>query len=131
MIIYLVTNKINGKQYVGMTVLTLEQRRKEHYKKSKLSERKQALYNAFNKYGIENFQWEELCSTWNRDYLIELEIMFIKEYGTQNKGYNMTVGGDGVISSKYQDSYKLQFPDGSLQIVKGYKQFCRRNQLYG
>ena len=63
--IYVITNDINGKQYVGKTNNSIEQRFKEHIKDSKRERcEKRPLYNAMNKYGIEHFSIKELeqCS---------------------------------------------------------------------
>lgn len=93
--IYCITNKINGKKYVGLTVTTLANRFKEH--KSDSKRRKcMPLYRAFNKYGIENFYIEELEEVEN-DKLSEREIYWIKKLDTFNSknGYNATLGGQG------------------------------------
>lgn len=63
--IYVITNNINDKQYVGKTNLSIEKRFKEHIRDSKGSMKKhRPLYYAFNKYGIENFSIDilEECS---------------------------------------------------------------------
>ena len=58
--VYCITNLINGKQYVGKTTSTIEERFKEHCRDSR-KERcsKRPLYDAMNKYGVENFKIEE------------------------------------------------------------------------
>jgi len=54
--IYAITNNINGKQYVGKTNFSLQKRFQEHIRDSKQRIKEhRPLYNAFNKYGIENF----------------------------------------------------------------------------
>lgn len=63
--IYVITNDINSKRYVGKTNNSIEKRFKEHIKNSKRERcEKRPLYNAMNKYGIEHFHIEELeeCS---------------------------------------------------------------------
>ena len=63
--IYVITNKINGKQYVGKTNGIIEKRFQEHISDSKRKRcEKRPLYNAMNKYGIENFEIKilEECS---------------------------------------------------------------------
>ena len=52
--IYLITNSVNGKQYVGQTKTTIEHRFKQHISKKKISHCS-ALGGAIEKYGEENF----------------------------------------------------------------------------
>ena len=93
--IYKITNQINGKQYVGKTMLTIEKRWQEHCKDSKRRKiEKRPLYSAMRKYGIENFKIEEIeeCS----DVIVnEREIYWIEKLQTFKNGYNVTIGGDG------------------------------------
>lgn len=69
--IYVITNKINGKQYVGQTSNTIQQRFKEHLYTAKRNEqtRQSPIYRAMRKYGIENFIIKELekCSAEEAD----------------------------------------------------------------
>ena len=63
--IYVITNDINGKQYVGKTNNSIAKRFKEHIKDGKRERyEKRPLYSAMNKYGIEHFHIEGLeeCS---------------------------------------------------------------------
>ena len=57
MIIYKVTNKVNGKIYIGQTVRTLEQRKWQHLDAAK-NGCKTHFYNAIRKYGEDNFVFE-------------------------------------------------------------------------
>ena len=60
--VYLISNSVNGKCYVGSTI-HLDQRRKEHF--SRLANNKHVnahLQNAFNKYGREAFEVLETIS---------------------------------------------------------------------
>ena len=108
--IYKITNKINQKVYIGKTLKNIQSRWKEHcrdYKKSRCETR--PLYNAMNKYGIENFCIEELeCCPDN--IIDEREKFWIKQYNSyigfvNSQGYNATLGGDGkaYISSNIKD----------------------------
>ena len=54
--IYVITNKINNKQYVGKTLNTIEKRFKQHLRDSnKITLEQRPLYRAIKKYGKENF----------------------------------------------------------------------------
>lgn len=91
--IYKITNDINGKQYIGKTERTIEQRFIEHcqnYKKEKLEKR--PLYAAMRKYGIEHFHIELIEETSDPE---EREKYWIEYFGTFKNGYNATIGGDG------------------------------------
>lgn len=95
--IYVITNKINGKQYVGKTSLTIEQRFKEHLRQKGAKARKHyPLYNAMNKYGKENFIISvlEQCS---EDESSDREKFWIEKLDTYYHGYNATFGGDGTV----------------------------------
>lgn len=89
--IYLITNKVNGKKYVGQSI-DIEERWKRHICASKKSEFH--IHRAIRKYGIDNFDFSilEECPV---DKLDEREIYWISELDTYNNGYNMTLGGEG------------------------------------
>ena len=92
--IYKITNKENGKMYVGQTIMPVEKRWHCHKMAWQGNRHCQALYDAFDKYGIENFQIEEIEECKDKD-LNEKEMYWIKYYDTYNNGYNLTIGGDG------------------------------------
>lgn len=52
--IYKITNKINGKVYIGKTTKTVQERWKEHLRESR-TERSEnrPLYRAIRKYGVD------------------------------------------------------------------------------
>lgn len=103
MIIYKATCLINNKVYIGKTIVSLEQRKKTHFKKQSHTRFSRAIH----KYGQENFKWEviEICSTHNR--LNKREIYWINFYNSTNKqiGYNITKGG-GLIGYHHKQSSK-------------------------
>lgn len=106
--IYKITNLINKKVYIGQTVNTVEQRFIEHksqYKAGRYSSSR-PLYNAFEKYGIDNFIIEEIEQIPN-DLLNEREKYWIKYYNSYYEGYNATLGGDTTILYDYDEIIKL------------------------
>jgi len=95
-IIYKATNKINNKIYIGKTIQTLNNRKKRHLYSSKI--KKYYFYNAINKYGFDNFNWEIIDSASTIKELFDKEIYHIaitSAYTNNDIGYNMTSGGDG------------------------------------
>ena len=71
--IYKITNKVNGKVYIGKTVLTVQKRWSQHcsdYEKEEKSSR--PLYSAMRKYGVNNFDIEQVeeCSEESSDSII-------------------------------------------------------------
>ena len=91
--IYKITNKINGHSYIGQSV-HIEKRMREHKLKYNWErEKNKTLYQAFQKYGIENFSFEiiEECEA---NILNIREQFWIAHYNTYNNGYNMTCGGE-------------------------------------
>lgn len=90
--IYKIYNDINDKIYVGKTCSTIAERWSKHlYAYTRYDWH---LYRAMRKYGVENFHIEaiEECTNENLD---EKEKYWIKYYNSFEKGYNMTIGGDG------------------------------------
>ena len=123
--IYCITNLINGKQYVGKTTTSVTKRFKEHCKDcKKRDEEKRPLYNAMNKYGIENFVAQELIEC-EIDELNSYEIMFIEKLNTFGKdGYNATKGGDGSILFDYNQIVNLYKEGKSMVEVASIVHCC-------
>lgn len=91
--IYLITNNINSKVYVGQTK-NPKNRKGQHWFEGKKPNSKNHLYRSMHEYGIENFQFEiiEKCSITNVD---DRERYWISYYQSCNPtvGYNRETGG--------------------------------------
>lgn len=111
--VYKITNKINNKCYIGSSI-RVDKRWKQHINTSKnpnSSQYNYPLYNAFRKYGIENFSFEILRNDF--ESIIEMESYekeMIEQYDTTNKnyGYNQTVYTNNHIISKENLQKHLQ-----------------------
>lgn len=97
MIIYKITNTINGKAYIGQTVQTLQQRMCKHKQRMK-NGAKMPLYCAFRKYGLEAFNIEVIDIANSAEELNEKEIFWIEHFNSFHpNGYNLTRGGAGTF----------------------------------
>lgn len=94
MIIYMATNKINGKMYIGQTIMSLTKRRQAHYDAAKRGS-KTHFHKAIRKYGRDVFEWTILETASSRKRLSDLETKYINEYNSIKKGYNEAEGGFG------------------------------------
>lgn len=95
--IYKITNKVNGKIYVGKTEETPVLRFNEHLRTVKRGSKQSKLYSAIKHYGSDNFYVEELDSASSLEELNNKEKYWISTLDSQNPlvGYNVSSGGDG------------------------------------
>lgn len=98
--IYKVTNKINGKIYIGKTIHTMKARRDSHISKSFSSKcSKIYFHRAIRKYGVNNFVWKVLETGINNEKILDKKECYYIQLLKANKreyGYNLTSGGDGI-----------------------------------
>lgn len=101
MYVYLITNLINDKKYVGIT---------NDYKKRWVNHKcnndpSMAIAKAIKKYGVENFKFEVIESNVPLEEIDEKEIYYIKFYNSHTsggKGYNISKGGRYNIANNVQ-----------------------------
>lgn len=95
-VIYLVTNKTDGKVYVGQTVNFKKRLRQYKYLRCKGQTK---LYNALSCHGFENFLFEILDEAIDKTQLDFLEIFYIEKFESLSplKGYNLLSGGSNGI----------------------------------
>ena len=92
MFVYKVTNRVNGKVYIGQTTRTIAIRWKQHCNPA--NDQCLALHRAINKYGKENFTVEQIDVASDSEELNKKEQYWIAHYDSiAPKGYNMTTGG--------------------------------------
>lgn len=90
--IYVITNIINNKKYVGQS-LDIKKRWARHKQDAFNNTRDYPLYRAIKKYGIDNFLFEVVCECSVKE-LNNLEIYYIEYYDSFYNGYNQTLGGN-------------------------------------
>lgn len=92
--IYKITNKINGKSYIGQSV-HIQKRWEQHISLSKNTDNDTPLYRAIRKYGVNNFDFSVIEECLEED-LNNREIYWINFYNTYEDGYNASLGGGGL-----------------------------------
>ena len=92
--IYLITNKLNNKKYVGQTISDDINTRWKQYKKMDKTSIGRCLYNSLVKYGVDNFNFQIICVCFNED-CNKFEKEYIKKINTISpNGYNLMEGGN-------------------------------------
>lgn len=111
--IYLVTNLVNNKKYVGQVIQRrgYKLRFYEHLVGTKYANT-HLLSNSIKKYGKENFKVELIEENIPEEFIDEKEIYYIKFFNTyyiNKQGYNMTIGGQGIHGYRHtiEDTKKI------------------------
>jgi group I intron endonuclease len=101
MILYKITNNVNQKVYVGITVRTLENRWIRHMSSARRGSNS-PIHRAMRKHGFDSFTIEPILEATSVDELKRLEQQFIQALDTfGSNGYNATRGGDGTMGRKH------------------------------
>ena len=114
--IYMITNTINNKKYIGQSI-NIKRRKSEHFTKQCNMVISKSIFN----YGKENFDFKILKEC-EESQLDELEIKYIIEYKSNNRefGYNIENGGNGIGKISEDTKQKIK------ESTTGYK-----NHFYG
>lgn len=103
--VYLITNTINGRQYVGAAKHGHVKRLSEHCRDA--HKEHSNLHDDILKYGAEVFTTELLEDNISDEQWQEKERFYIAKYNTyygdNPEGYNMTRGGLGTVGYKFTD----------------------------
>lgn len=108
--IYLITNQVNGKVYVGQTGCSIKKRWSQHIYSavSGKGPHCRILRAAMSKYGVENFCVEVIDYAETKEEMEKLEIHWISFYGStdRERGYNISIGGRGNKGYKHSEETK-------------------------
>ena len=113
--IYIITNTITGKQYVGQSI-NIEKRIKQH--RYRTSKGNSYIDNTIQKHGWDNFTWNILYECEPENLNIE-EQKFIALYNTYHNGYNLTRGGE--FSSLGNPMHNPRLKQKAINSKKGFK----------
>lgn len=91
--VYIHTNVISGKSYVGLTTRDMESRLKQHYNDANKGSSLH-FHKALRKYDKDTWISKVLEDNIPIQRLALTEKFYIAKYNTYEKGYNLTTGGD-------------------------------------
>lgn len=130
--IYIITNKLNGKIYIGQSI-NIEERWKQHiYKAFNENEigYNSAIHQAFRKYGVENFDFSVLEEC-DQEELDDKEIQWIKDKNSMSpNGYNILAGGQKIRANLEKRKCPICgeiMSKGASQCLKCYLKERRKN----
>jgi group I intron endonuclease len=105
--IYKITNKVNGKVYVGLTVQGTRTRFLHHLYEAR-SGSNFPVHCAIRKYGESNFDVETLFEAQTHEELKQKEQEYIQLFNCFKTefGYNLTKGGDGTLGRAHSEETK-------------------------
>ena len=130
LIIYKVTNKHNGKIYIGQTINKMIDRMGDHKRKSLKYGSKSHFHCAINKYGIEGFTWTVIDKAKTREELNKKEKYWVSFYNSikRDKGYNLKEGGGQCV---FTDEVKKKIGDAGRgrKQSKEHKELTRQRML--
>lgn len=106
MFLYVITNLINNKRYVGIAQ-DYHRRWREH----KSGHGSKLVHQAIEKYGVENLKFTVACKG-TEAYVKEMEVRAIHMLDTMaHSGYNLTEGGEGSHGWKASDETRKRMRD--------------------
>jgi group I intron endonuclease len=112
MIVYKATNLINGKIYIGQTSLSLEARKRTHFRDAKSNKFNMLFHNAIREYGTNCFVWEIIDQCLTSESFDDLEKHYIKLFHCKYPdGYNLTDGGKGGCGLKISSETRKKKSD--------------------
>lgn len=105
-LVYMLTNRVNGKRYIGVTTTSLKRRVQFHVLDAKNKSEK-VLARAIRCYGIESFDAVVLYEAASKEEMFAVERGLIAAHGTYvPNGYNRSLGGEGNrIGIKYSADF--------------------------
>lgn len=115
--VYVHTNKINNKKYVG---ITSKERPELRWGKNGYGYANSVFYNAIVKYGWDNFDHDVLYSNLSLQEASEIEAKLIKDLKTQDNrfGYNIADGGYHFIGTVAKQKLQELSEQRKIKVIR-------------
>jgi len=125
--VYIITNKVNAKQYVGIT----KNIQKRWWSHRGADGSAPALHAAIKKYGKDEFLFTHICDAFDIDSARDIEKMLIIQHNTKSpNGYNLTDGGEGVVGCPMSEEQKEIRRKSVIEFVSSLSLY-ERSKKYG
>lgn len=111
--IYKITNKINGKIYIGQTIRPVEHRFHRHINDAIHNKLDTHFARAIRKYGPNEWQLEVIDSAETQEELNQKEQYWIKYYNSVEEGYNETDAINKCGGNTYQSKTEKE-----MEVIK-------------
>lgn len=137
--IYLITNLVNNKTYIGWTSRDPYKRYREHQStRTPKRQARSAISCAIEKYGVENFEFFIIYQSKDYNHCRQIETHFIAEHRShvEQWGYNKDLGGTGHKRSaetieKHRQKIKGRKQSEEHKKKKGDAIRGEKNGMYG
>lgn len=131
--VYVITNLVNGKKYVGQTRQAPPERRwRDHILRSTCRAPRYPLHRAIKKYGRQNFRFKIIGEYDDVDKWNQAEIDYIKKYRSRwfEHGYNIAEGGrNGGVGPRLDESKVEKLRELYATGDYTYRQLARKTRL--
>jgi len=131
MLVYLLTNSVNDKYYVGQTIQPWKVRWTLHKSQAKHGQ-KTSICSAIRKYGSEAFSMQVLSEATSQPQLNNLEILWIILLDARNSAiaYNQALGGEGgkpMLGRKFSEEHRRKIGETrkGVPFTEEHKQHLR------
>lgn len=100
----------SGKRYIG---ITCKEKVTQRWGKCSGYKTQPYFYKAIQKYGWENIEHIIIAEGLEEETAKQMEKDLIREYESNNKekGYNLTIGGDGVVGYQITEEVRKKLSD--------------------
>lgn len=126
--IYAITNKVNGKKYIGSSI-NIAKRWRCHVSNLRSGKHgSRRLQNAWDKYGAESFEFSVLEYVPEHARLIAREQEWIDSAGcAKENGYNSRKSADSNLGAKWSDESKRRLSMAKIGAESTYKAIAMAN----